>query len=107
MLSVEPLGVEKEKFNLSLPLALMKEFEAITDSRRKWAGFAAAVLALLDMPPEARRLLMGNVVASEIGGRSMESLIGAAHAGELRSQMVEQVKAIAADSKRKPRGVAS
>lgn len=96
MLAVKAVGVEKEKFNLSLPQPLMKEFQSLVGHLPKGAkgiAFAAAVLMLLDMPEDARGILIGEVNSTEMGGRSIEAMIDMAKKSALRREQEEKATA--------------
>jgi hypothetical protein len=109
MLSIQPFAVQKKKFNLSLPLALMAEFEKMVKTygeRKKWAAFAAAALLLLDLPEDTRRQIVGDLVAAEIGGSRLDKLITAAKDGRLRTAAESAAEALSDEFKKKPKGAA-
>ena len=88
--------MDQEKFNIALPSALKKEFDAVSlvyGKRKKGPMLSAAVLLLLELPPAARDYLVEELGVAKVRSDYNE-LITLAKRGELRQAALNRARAI-------------
>lgn len=93
----------KIAFNLSLPPELMEEFDRVMQRfgpKKKWAGFAAAVLLLLEIGDDGQDQRIGEVFAADASNKFNVLLDRARTRVKSQKQKGPKIDALVADTLR-------